>query len=422
MREGAVIVLGAGPAGVAAGLALGDDGLVLEPRADVGGLSRTIELDGAVFDIGGHSFHTPHPDIRALVFGALDMYEQPREARCFSHGVTIPYPFQEHFRQLPDPAVVGECLAGIPTAGGSDGTRNFEDHIHLRFGPGVCHHFLFPYNRKLWKTDLRELSTDWAGERVAGAGRPEAAGNGKRQPLRSDSTVAYPARGGFGEIVRCLARRLPHLRLGQRAVRLDPSRRELVLEGGDVLRWRRLVSTLALPQLLAITAGVPPAMSAMVRRLRSLPLVLVLVVMGHPVDTPIQRIYCADPEFLAHKIVVNHNSSPFLRCLPHHGVLAEVSCRWGMPAPAAEIEKQVVIELMRIGVVQALSDVRTTHLIHVPDGYPVPTHDRDSIVREVKGWLEEQSIYTVGRFGEWAYINSDEALARGLALGRRLAA
>jgi hypothetical protein len=44
------------------------------------------------------------------------------------------------------------------------------------------------------------------------------------------------------------------------------------------------------------------------------------------------------------------------------------------------------------------------------------------IVAEVKAWLEAHDIYTLGRFGEWAYINSDEALARGLALGSRLAA
>jgi hypothetical protein len=160
----------------------------------------------------------------------------------------------------------------------------------------------------------------------------------------------------------------------------------------------------------------------MVSRLRSLPMVLVLVVIGHRVDTPIQRIYCADPELLAHKIVINHNSSPFLRSLPHHGVLAEISCWSGMPAPLPEIEKRVVVELMRIGVLKALSDVESTHSIHIPDGYPVPTHDRDLIVARVKEWLAGHDIYTLGRFGEWAYINSDEALARGLALGSRLAA
>jgi hypothetical protein len=50
----------------------------------------------------------------------------------------------------------------------------------------------------------------------------------------------------------------------------------------------------------------------------------------------------------------------------------------------------------------------------------VPTADRNSKVRAIAEWLEARSIYCAGRFGEWAYINSDEALYRGLKLGQKL--
>ena len=39
---------------------------------------------------------------------------------------------------------------------------------------------------------------------------------------------------------------------------------------------------------------------------------------------------------------------------------------------------------------------------------------------QLQSWLAERGIFTIGRFGEWAYINSDESLHRGLALGKRL--
>jgi UDP-galactopyranose mutase len=422
MPEEQVIILGSGPAGVAAGIALGQRGLVLEAQETVGGLCRTIELDGAVFDLGGHSFHTPNPAVRELVFGALELYEQKREARCYSHGVMIPYPFQDHYRHLPDPAVVQECQAGLQGASGSADAAHFEDYLGRRFGTGIARHFLLPYNRKLWKVDLRELATDWVGERIAGAEKPGAASAKQRRPLQADTTVAYPIRGGFGEIVRALARRLPRLRLGCRAIGLDPRKREITLHGGEVLRWRRLVSTLPLPRLLAITSAVPPELNASAGRLRSLPLALVLVVIGHPVDNPVQRVYCAQPGMAAHKIVLNHNSSPYLRSLPHHGILAEVSYLPGKTRAGDGLDSQVIHDLLAMGLLRDRSDVRTTQIVHVPQAYPIPTHERTTIVRALKAWLEERDIFTVGRFGEWAYINSDEALARGLTLGRRLAA
>src|SRR5207249_3887581 len=83
------------------GLALGEQGAVLEESTRPGGLCSTIEFEGAVFDWGGHSFHTPHPEVRELVFQALDMYEQPRRAYCWSQDTLIPYPFQAHFSELP---------------------------------------------------------------------------------------------------------------------------------------------------------------------------------------------------------------------------------------------------------------------------------------------------------------------------------
>src|SRR5437762_14098110 len=84
-----ILISGAGPAGIGAGIALGDQAVVLDNCPDLGGLCRTIVLDGAVFDWGGHSFHTPHAAIRDLAFRSLEMSEQPREARCYVQRVLI---------------------------------------------------------------------------------------------------------------------------------------------------------------------------------------------------------------------------------------------------------------------------------------------------------------------------------------------
>src|SRR5580658_612760 len=208
--ERRVVVIGAGPAGIGAGVALGQDAVVLDGCPELGGLARTLELDGAVFDLGGHSFHTPHAEVRSLIASSLDMVEQPRDARCFSHGQMIPYPFQAHFREIGDPQVVRECAAGLAVAGGGRAASNLEEFLSDRYGAGIAEHFLLPYNRKLWPLDLRHLAVDWVGERIAapeGIRESFAESGGRRRPLQDDTTVAYPASGGFGEIWRALARR-----------------------------------------------------------------------------------------------------------------------------------------------------------------------------------------------------------------------
>jgi hypothetical protein len=52
--------------------------------------------------------------------------------------------------------------------------------------------------------------------------------------------------------------------------------------------------------------------------------------------------------------------------------------------------------------------------------YPVQSHQVTGIMDLLSRYLECQEIYSVGRFGKWEYINSDQCLIRGTELVKRL--
>jgi protoporphyrinogen oxidase len=419
-----VLVLGAGPAGLSAALALRGSATLLERGEHPGGLASSIEIDGAIFDLGGHSFWTPHADVRRLVNDALPMVEQPRRARCWFRGQVVDYPFQRHFEQLSDPDVRAACRAGLADRDTqSDTAKHFEAHLVQRFGQGLAEHFLLPYNRKLWACDLKTLAADWTAERVAAPSAREEAhdlARGERVPLQEDSRVAYPEEGGFGEIFTALARQVVDLRLNSEVMWIDAERRTVGLGNGTELPYERLVSTLPLPHLLRRIRNAPADLLASAESLRTVSLSVVLAVVDAPLHTDVQRFYVADPRLLPHKIALNHNSSPWLKSRPRHGVIAEVSFSTDKPLPA-NVETRVVRDLAEVGAIRSVSDVRSTRRIDLEYGYPAPTHDRAERVASIKAWLARHGIATLGRFGEWDYINSDECLRRGLALGRALA-
>jgi protoporphyrinogen oxidase len=419
------IVIGAGPAGLGAALALGNSAIVLESRDTVAGLCGTLTLDGAIFDLGGHSFSTPHPAIRRLVFDALEMEEQNRDAWCWLNGEWTHYPFQQHFSELADPDSRHACQIGLESAGGWHDAANFDEYLDRRFGRGITELFMRPYNRKLWGADLTRLDTEWVAERVAapvGSAESSISKNGRRLPLSKQAVIAYPAKGGYGEIFQALARGVADLRFGQSVTSIDPRTLTLRTATGETASWRRIISTLPLPVLLRLIRNVPAAISSAVSALEALPINLVMLVLDGRHETLHQRIYCADENICGHKIVLNHNSSRWLRALPRHGVQVELSefSPFGRTDVRALVNA-VVADLLRMGVIASPDHVRRTKVLRIPFGYPVQTHSRRNIVALAQHWLSEHRIYTVGRFGEWAYINSDEALYRGHCLGMKLA-
>src|SRR5258708_4604492 len=142
------LVIGAGPSGLSLAYHLQGNTLVLEKESQVGGLCRSFRHQDGVFDVGGHSFHTPHAYVANLAEELMngELYVQPRDAQVYSSGVLIPYPFQQFFEQLPDPEIVEACRQGLQNRATQVVSSNFEEQIFNKFGAGIANHFMLPYN------------------------------------------------------------------------------------------------------------------------------------------------------------------------------------------------------------------------------------------------------------------------------------
>ena len=91
------LILGAGPAGMACAYTLaqhGRPGLVVERESGPGGLCRTLNFHGYLFDIGGHRFLTKSAEVNALwqeVLGG-DLLHVKRLSRIYYRKRIFRYP------------------------------------------------------------------------------------------------------------------------------------------------------------------------------------------------------------------------------------------------------------------------------------------------------------------------------------------
>lgn len=424
MAEDELLIVGAGPAGLALAYHYSGRKRLLERESTVGGLCRSFEIGGGVFDIGGHSFHTPHAEVDRFVrkLMAGNWSTQPRDARVYFNGELIPYPFQQNFQKLRDQSVVEECRNSPPSDPAN--AQNFEEWIVARFGAGVASHFMLPYNRKLWARDLRRIDCEWVGERVAdpAATKPAMAG-GKRTPLQSDTSVGYPTIGGFGEIYRTMATGCGTVELDCEVVRIDPDAGALTCKDGREWRWTRLASTMPVPQLLRSFPATPPSLQADADRLEAVALRVLMILVADPLPLVPQRIYVSHPAIPPHKVAFNHTSSPQLRQRPVHAIMCEISHSAEKPLPGdAALEAATLDWLVDARLIASRADVARIEHYDVAHGYPVYTHARANIMKRVRAFLDPFGIHTLGRFGAWEYVNSDECIRQGMALALDLSA
>ena len=181
-----------------------------------------------------------------------------------------------------------------------------------------------------------------------------------------------------------------------------------------------LVSTMPLDQLVRITRPLPERMMAMADALAHNSLLLVNLAVDRRTVTDMQRLYVADPAVPFHKLVFNSNSSPSLRGREHFGIQAEVTYSAHKPVDRDGLEAAVVAQLERLGILAAGDRIAAASTVDVEYAYPIATRAGQAAVEELRRHYATRGVHLLGRFGEWAYINSDEAVHRGMVLAERL--
>src|SRR6516164_2549185 len=209
-----VVIIGAGPAGLTAGYILSKetvDVVVLEAdHVYVGGISRTVTYKGFHFDIGGHRFFSKSKAVEDLWTEILpnDMLVRPRSSRIFYDGKFYSYPLKP-FEALLKLGVFKSILCLLSWLKARlfpvRNSRNFEEWVSNQFGKRLFSTFFKSYTEKVWGMSCKEISADWAAQRIKGLSLGSAIKNAllpQRKPKdRSQvvktliDTFRYPRRG-----------------------------------------------------------------------------------------------------------------------------------------------------------------------------------------------------------------------------------
>jgi protoporphyrinogen oxidase len=431
------LVLGAGPAGLTAAYALGKTGrraTVLEADRQVGGLAKTVEIDGFRFDLGGHRFFTKAHEVEALwdeIMGD-EFLLRPRMSRIYWNNRFLDYPLRgpDVIRKL-GPIELTRCVASYMKAAATPRKKeeSLEDWVSNRFGRRLFELFFKTYTEKVWGVPTTEIRAEWAAQRIKGLSFTSAAkaaffGNRDNKVKTLISEFHYP-RYGPGQMWEAMTERIVEqggeVLLETPAERIDVEDDEVVsvTAAGETYRPDAVISSLPLRDVVAMTHPAPPAAvldAARGLRYRDF-LTVALVVSGDDLF-PDNWIYIHEPAVRVGRIQNYRSWSPWMVPDPSKACVGlEYFCFAGDDLWSTADEDLVVFasgELERLGLARR-EQVERGFAIRVPKAYPIYDADYAERVATIRAWLETiGNLQQVGRNGLHRYNNSDHSMLTAL--------
>ena len=447
-----VAIIGAGPAGLTAAYILGKARYQVtvfekDPQ-NVGGISRTESYKGYHFDVGGHRFFSKSSEVEAMWTEILgeDLLVRPRRSRIYYNKSFYTYPL-----------VAGEALKSLgfrnsllcmasylkakafPIAD----PRNFEDWVINQFGRRLYTIFFKTYTEKVWGVPCRELSADWAAQRIKGL----SLGQAVRHALFGSAD-----KGSQGKVIKSLIDTFRYPKLGPGMmweacktrcqawgvkVEMGAAVEGVYLadgkwtvrsrDGRGAVDFDHVISSAPLRELIpTISPAFPQAALQAAAQLKYRDF-LTVVLICHDKDAFTDNwVYIHDPDVRVGRIQNFKSWSPFM--VPD----ADMAC-YGLEyfcneddgmfdRSNEELIAMATEEIDRIGLVDPRYVV-DGYVVRQHKAYPVYDHDYRAQVDLIRAALTSYpNLHLVGRNGMHRYNNQDHSMMTAMLAARNIIA
>ncbi len=445
MSNGPVVILGAGPAGLAAAHELTRQGvrpIIFEKSDSIGGISRTEIYKGYHFDIGGHRFFTKIKTIEALWQEMLgqDFIKVSRLSRIYYQNRFFDYPLRlsnalRNLGLFKSVLITLSYFQALMRPHGDE--RTFEQWVSNRFGRRLYKLFFKTYTEKVWGLPCHEIRADWASQRIKGLSLITAVTNAllKNQKVKSlIEEFDYPVLGSgmmwdrFREKIETGGGRF-HLNSEVVGLRHENGRISgIVFNNGEELTEMAVgivISSIPITKLvMQLMPQAPEGVLDAAGRLSYRSFIIVTLILDRSHLFPDQWIYVHSPKVRVGRIQNFKNWSSAMVPDPGKSSIGmEYFCDQGDELWRMKDEKLSALaakELHALGLAET-GDVIDSHVIRQPKAYPV--YDRDyrrhlSVVRDYIGTVRD--LQTSGRNGMHRYNNMDHTMVTGILAARNV--
>ena len=427
-----IVIIGAGLTGLSAAYHLEQNGFydykIFEKENTQGGLCRSIYQDGFTFDFTGHLLHINDPYFYDFLANILDFEHLDkinRKSFIFSHNTYSPYPFQINLHGLPTEVVI-DCIEGfVKRKQFKKQTNNYYQWVLQHFGAGFGNHFFFPYQTKIFDYDIKKLSADWTSrfvpqtslrQIIEGAVKKNQAGN-----IGYNAHFFYPKQGGIFYLIQQLSKKIRNkIQTNYSVKTVDMQNRLITFENGHFEQFDRLISTMPLNLLLnKIEEKSDMALKSACNKLLCNSVINFNLGIFKENISDKHWIYFPEKQFPLYRAGFYSNFCPKMAPKGCSSIYGEVACLDRSEKHKAEILAAALQKIKKHFKLHK-KDILTEKIIHIDHAYVIYNTWREKNIKKIQARLNENKIYSIGRYGQWKYSSMQEAVLDGKTIADKL--
>lgn len=440
--KGKVLILGGGLAGLSAGYELARKKIpveIFEKWPEVGGLARTIEVNGFRFDTGPHRWYTKSNMVNDWMLKLLgdEVIKVPRLTRIYFDGKFFYYPIKlMNALKGIGPigavmAVVDYTFARIKARMSKQKLITLEDGYINQFGKTLYETFFKRYSEKLWGQDCTKISVDWVGQRTRGLNILTIL---KDVLLKSKNVVSlvdefsYP-KTGVGRIAEKLSEDLKnhggkiHTNCevvkvhsqGSRVISIE------VKEGKTtkIYTGDHVISSIPINDFVfSLSPKIDGTITNLAKKLTYRDELQVVLFINKTHITPDTWIYVHPKEIPFMRVMEMDNWNTDLSPEGTTSLVFEIACNEGDPMwnkKNKEIIRLVSTSFVNEFQLIKMGDIIDGYVHRVPKEYPVyHLNYRQDVDRIKKHLTKFSNLQLIGRNGTFRYNNMDHSIEMGL--------